>query len=136
MTNTQTKPLHDTRNLVPRLWTILATIAAAAAVGAITEGAFGHDLVAPGMDIGLGTVVTVAALAGIAAVASLAVIERRSQRPHRLWRWLATIVLVISLGGPLSGTGVDAVDRVVLLLLHLVVGVPLIVGLPRSAENR
>lgn len=39
-------------------------------------------------------------------------------------------MFLVSLGGPLGGTGVEAYDRLALLLLHAVVATGLIVWLP------
>ena len=41
-----------------------------------------------------------------------------------------------SLGGPLSGSGVTAANRAVLVLLHLAVGAVLIPALRRTAASR
>jgi hypothetical protein len=72
--------------------------------------------------------VVTASIAGLAAWGLLAVLERTVRRPERTYRTIASIVLLLSLAGPLGGAG--AGDRMALLGLHLTVGVALIVGLP------
>jgi hypothetical protein len=47
-----------------------------------------------------------------------------------IWTALATVVLAVSLLGPLNG--IDTTTKTALLGLHMVVGVVLIVGLPRT----
>jgi hypothetical protein len=44
--------------------------------------------------------------------------------------------LVASLGGPLSGSGITAANRAVLVLPHLAVGTVLIPALRRTAASR
>jgi hypothetical protein len=78
--------------------------------------------------IGPAAVVTAALLAGAAAWALLAVLERTVRRPARTFRIIASVVLLLSLAGPLSGT--DPGARLALLGLHLTVGAALIIGLP------
>jgi hypothetical protein len=43
-------------------------------------------------------------------------------------------VLVVSLGAPLSGRGIDEQSRLVLALLHLTVGTLLIILLARTSQ--
>jgi hypothetical protein len=75
-------------------------------------------------------VVVVAALAGFAGWGLIALLERFSGRRARLiWTIIAGAALALSLLGPLGGVGTAAVLG--LLCLHLVVGLVLIVGLPR-----
>jgi hypothetical protein len=78
--------------------------------------------------VGAGAVVTAALVAGTAAWALLALLERTVRRPVRTFRIIASAVLLLSLAGPLAGTGVGS--RLALLGLHLAVGIALIIGLP------
>ncbi|BEL03862.1 hypothetical protein Q0Z83_020530 [Actinoplanes sichuanensis] len=78
--------------------------------------------------IGPVAVVTAALVAGAAAWALLAVLERTVRRPARIYRIIASVVLLVSLAGPLSGT--DLGTRLALLGMHLTVGAALILGLP------
>jgi len=60
----------------------------------------------------------VAALAGWGLVEAL---ERRTAHPRRTWLITAPVVLLVSLGGPLSGHGVSAGGPLALVRLRLTV---------------
>jgi Family of unknown function (DUF6069) len=77
------------------------------------------------------SVVLVAILAGLLAWALLAGLERGTGRARTIFTTVAAIVLVLSLLGPLGGA--SAGDKVALLVLHLTVGLPLILVLPRPS---
>jgi hypothetical protein len=57
----------------------------------------------------------------------------RTRRPRSTWIVLASVVLLLSFGGPLSAVGTGAV--VALLCLHVAVGAVLIVGLARTVKH-
>src|SRR5215203_5870444 len=67
------------------------------------------------------------------ALGVLAGLERLTRHARAAWVALATLVLVASLGAPLSGRGIDEQSRLVLALLHLTVGALLIVLLARTS---
>lgn len=71
----------------------------------------------------------VTALTGWGLVEAL---ERRTAHPRRTWLITAPVVLLVSLGGPLSGHGVSAGDRLALVCLHLTVAAVLIPALGRT----
>lgn len=73
---------------------------------------------------------TVAALAGWALLATL---ERFTARAQTIWTGVAIVALLASLGGPLSG-GIGTGSKVVLTVMHLVVGGIVIVGLRRTTH--
>lgn len=107
---------------------VIVTVGVAAAAWLVMEPLAGIDLRAPsfdeaavGQDIGLLAVVLTSLAASLAAWAALATLERISKRPGRWWMALTGIVLLVSLTGPTSGTGIDTTVRVMLVLLHLVV---------------
>jgi hypothetical protein len=77
--------------------------------------------------------VVASVVAGLAAWLALAVLERLTRHARAAWVTLATLVLVASLGAPLSGRGIDGESRLVLALLHLTVGALLIVLLARTS---
>lgn len=84
-------------------------------------------------------VVVASAVGGLVAWLVLALLERSVRHARRAWLVIATVGLVASFGGPLSGYAVSPADRVVLLLMHLVVGV-IVIGLlartlPSAAER-
>jgi len=96
----------------------------------------GHDLVvrlgpdAATQTVGPVAVAATALIAGLAGWAALALLERFTRHARVIWTALAIVVLAVSLLGPLNG--VDATTKAALLGLHTVVGVVLIVGLPRT----
>jgi hypothetical protein len=85
--------------------------------------------------VGPAAVAITALSAGLAAWALLAVLERTVRRPARTYRIIASILLVLSLAGPL-GSGVGTSCKLVLLAMHLTVGAILIIGLPGRRTNR
>jgi hypothetical protein len=78
--------------------------------------------------VGPVAVAVTALLAGAAAWGLLAILERTVRRPARTFRIIASVVLLLSLAGPLAGT--DTGSRLALLGMHLTVGLALIIGLP------
>jgi len=76
-----------------------------------------------------------ALVAGLAAWGLLALLERTVRRPARTYRIIASILLLLSLLGPL-GSGVGTSCKLVLLAMHLTVGAILIVGLPGRRSGR
>ncbi|MEU4625735.1 DUF6069 family protein [Actinoplanes sp. NPDC023801] len=78
--------------------------------------------------VGPVAVAITAILAGAAAWGLLAILERTVRRPARTFRIVASIVLLLSLAGPLAGIGTGS--RLGLLGMHLTVGLALIIGLP------
>jgi hypothetical protein len=66
-------------------------------------------------------------VASLAAWLLLAVSERYlTSRARTVWTILAMAGFVVSLGGPMSGTGIDATDRALLGVLHVIVAAVLI----------
>ena len=115
------------------------SVLAALAVWGLSELVFGIDVRQPAFgpgvpqDLTAGPVVVASVLAGLAAWLTLAVLERITRHARAAWVTLATLVLVVSLGAPLSGRGIDEQSRLVLALLHLTVGALLIVLLSRTS---
>jgi hypothetical protein len=114
-------------------------VLAALAVWGISELVFGVDVRQPAFGTGVpqdltaGPVVVASLVAGLAAWLALALLERLTRHARAVWVALATLVLVVSLGAPLSGRGIDGGSRLVLALLHLTVGALLIVLLARTS---
>jgi len=126
-----------------RLLAIAAALLLAEAVWVVAELALGLRLQAPAgpgypepMDIGPFTVGLASAALALVGWGVLAVLERLTSRARRIWLVIALIALVASLGMPLSGTGVSAANRAVLVLMHLAVGGVLIPALYRSSRGR
>jgi Family of unknown function (DUF6069) len=84
--------------------------------------------------IGPVAVAVTALVAGLAAWGLLTLLERTVRRPVRAYRIIASIVLLLSLAGPLGGVGTSS--RLVLLALHVTVGAALIIGLPGRRNHR
>lgn len=124
-----------------RLLAVGAAVVAALVVFVLLK-VFGQELRTPGMNgaaaaqLNAGAVVLVSALAGFAAWALLAVLERFTEKALMIWTIVAVAVLVLSLGGPMSGTGVSTGNRLALALMHVVAGTVLIVLMRRTAGRR
>jgi H+/Cl- antiporter ClcA len=118
---------------------VVLGVLAALAVWGISELVFGVDVRQPAFGTGVpqdltgGPVVVASVVAGLAAWLALALLERLTRHARAVWVALATLVLVVSLGAPLSGRGIDGGSRLVLALLHLTVGALLIVLLARTS---
>jgi len=114
-------------------------VLAALAVWGLSGLVFGIDVRQPAFgpgvpqDLTAGPIVVASVVAGLAAWLALAVLERLTRHAWAAWVTLATLVLVVSLGAPLSGRGIDKQSRLVLALLHLTVGALLIVLLARTS---
>lgn len=125
-----------------RLLVVAVAALAAVAVWAVAEFVAGTDLRAPAFDgssgttdLALGQVLASAVLAALAGWGSLALLERLTRRARPLWIALAAVAFVVSLGGPMSGTGVSMANRWWLLAMHVAVAAVLVPGLP-SARRR
>jgi Family of unknown function (DUF6069) len=123
---------HTAARRTGRALTVAAGAAGALLLWTVNGPWAGRDLLVEQGDttrtVGPVAVVVTALVAGLAAWALLAGLERAVRRPVRTYRIIASIVLLLSLAGPLGG--VDTAARLALLGLHLTVGVALIVGLP------
>ena len=71
--------------------------------------------------------------APLAGWALIAVLERYTGMARTIWTIVALAALVISLGGPLLGTGVPTSSRIALALMHSVVGAIVIPVLNRTS---
>ncbi|HEX8123721.1 MAG TPA: DUF6069 family protein [Solirubrobacteraceae bacterium] len=137
---------HETR--AARSASFRATVIVLAAVAAgIVWLAFdpigGMDLQQPTFDtakqptgLGLDAVLAASLAGGMVGWAALAVLERLTAHPARNWTILALAALLVSLGGPLNGDGITTGNRLVLVLMHLVVGGVLVGGLRGGAVSR
>ena len=114
-----------------------AALGLALAVWAIAR-ALGVDITSPQMganpvaQIGMGHVAAATIAAAVAGWAGLAVLERLiPARARIIWLVVAAIVLLASLGAPLTGAGITTSTRVALVAMHLAVGGALVTGLAR-----
>jgi hypothetical protein len=83
-------------------------------------------------EVPAGFAVAIALVAALASWGLVEALERRTAHPRRTWLIIAPVVLLVSLGGPLSGHGVSAGDRLALVCLHLTVAAVLIPALGRT----
>jgi hypothetical protein len=139
-TSTSTSsPTSTSRRRAGRAITVAAATAGALLLWAVNDPWAGIDLaVRQGgttQHIGPVAVAFAALIAGLAAWGLLALLERTVRRSMVTYRIIASIVLVLSLAGPL-GSGVGTGSRLVLAGMHLTVGAALIIGLPRRRNHR
>jgi len=123
-----------------RLFTVGAAVVAAVIIWSVAELAGMHlrqptpgSGTAPVLNIGF--VIGVSAVASLAGWALLAALEHFMERARTTWTIVASVFLLLSLSGPLTGYGVTTGNRFVLVLIHLVVGAIVITGLPRAGNS-
>ncbi len=129
-------PGRPARRRVPRWSVPLAAAAVAAAVLAVGTAA-GVDVSArtgaATRTVGLGDVVVAGLVVGLAGWAARVLLARARRagpgRGERAWLMTCTVVLLVSLLGPLGGVGAGSV--VVLLAEHVAVGAVVALGLRR-----
>jgi hypothetical protein len=130
---------HTTARRTGRAITVVAAAAGALLLWTVDGPWAGLDLAIRQGDatrhIGPATVAFTALVAALAAWGLLALLERTVRRPVRTYRIIASILLILSLAGPL-GSGVDTGSRLVLLAMHVTVGAALIIGLPGRRNHR
>ena len=125
-----------------RVVAVLATVIAPVLVWLIATVGFGQHLYQPGFggsapqELSIWLVAIVAGIAAIAGAGVLALIERINPRPAQVWLVVSTAVLILSLGGPLSGEGIGTANKLALVSMHLAAGAVLIPLLYRSARLR
>lgn len=128
--------------VVARIAAVVAAVLAAVVVWVAFGPIAGVDLRAPAAgtpgqthDVGLVTVMVPSALASLAGWALLAVLERVTARSRTVWITTAIVVLVLSLGGPLSAAGISTLNQAALASMHLAVAATLIPLLGRTARR-
>lgn len=112
-----------------RLLAVAGAAVASLVLWALFEFAFGVDLRAPAasasqatQDVNGGFVFVMAALASLAGWALLAILEKaKPAKARKIWTVVASIVFLLSLSGPMSGTGVSGANRLGLALMHVAV---------------
>jgi hypothetical protein len=119
-----------------RLVVVAAAVVATVVVFLVITLIAGQELSSPAMnnqdstEVNVGSVIAVSALASLVAWGLLALLERFTAKARTIWTIVAAVVLLLSLGGPLSGEDVSTGNRVGLVLLHLTVAAVLIPLLP------
>ena len=125
-----------------RVAAVVATVIAPVLVWLVATVGFGQQLFQPGFggsppqELGIWLVAIVAGIAALAGAGGLALIERVNRRPAQVWLVVSTAVLILSLGGPLSGEGIGTANKLALASMHLAAGAVLIPLLYRSARLR
>ena len=107
----------------------------------VIENVIGTDLIGPSMggrptiEIGALAVAISTIVATLIGWGGLALVERRGGgNPRRAWTTLAVIGTVLSLGAPLSGSGLEGSQRGGLMALHLLVAAVFIPIFARTAR--
>lgn len=134
----------ETRQLIwrRRMLAIAATMAAGVAFWAVVVLGFGETVHGPAFgdalapEVGLSAVVTAIAMSTVAGLVLLVALERWTSRPTRTWTTIAIGFTLVSLGGPLSGSGVSSIDRAVLVALHLITAAVYITMIRRTTSDR
>jgi len=126
-----------------RLLGIFAGLLAAEAVWLVAEGALVIPVQAPAGTLAAEPVaidpLSVALAASVLPLVGWLVLlglEQLTQHARTIWLVLALVALAASLGMPLSGSGVSDANRVVLVLMHLLVGAIVITVLYRTSPHR
>lgn len=124
-----------------RAKSVAATATGALLVWFVVEVLFGTDLRAPAFsasqgtsEVGLPHVLMASLSAGVAGWGVLAALERFTSRARTVWVVVAGVALLVSLGSPLSGTGITSVNRALLVLLHGTVAAILIPSMYRTIQ--
>lgn len=86
-------------------------------------------------EVGLAMVAIVAILAGLAAWCALVLAQRALRRGMRAWRIAGSAFLALSLLGPLTAAATSS-TLIALLTMHAVVGLTLLIFLPRTSAGR
>ena len=141
MTMSETTRAQTTtrRRVVPRALGVVVATAAALVVWLLAVPVAGLELAANPQgavqQIGPSQVSIISLGAGLVGWGVLALLERVVPARARLtWTILAVVVMVVSMFGPV-GAGIGMGSKVVLSLLHLVVGVILIIALTRETPT-
>src|SRR5262249_42763931 len=126
-----------------RLLGIITGLLAAEAVWLVAEGALVIPVQAPAGTLAAEPVaidpLSVALAASVLPLVGWLVLvglEQLTQHARTIWLVLALVALAASLGMPLSGSGVSDANRVVLVLMHLLVGAIVITVLYRPSPHR
>jgi len=119
---------------------VAGAVLAALAVWTAAVPLLGVDLlVRPGggrtQTVGPGSVVIASLIASLLGWALLALLEHRTGRARTIWTAVALVVVLLSLGAPLTG-GITTTAAVTLTLMHLAVAAVLITVLPLSSPTR
>jgi hypothetical protein len=141
MNATLSAPSTRPRSLVAtRAIVVGAAVAAAALAWVVIVPVLGTDITVPKspssserIDLAIGPVIVMSALASLAGWALLTVLERFTSRALVIWTAIATVVLLVTMPWDADFT---SSERLALVVLHLAVAVPLVLGFWRTAPAR
>ena len=124
-----------TQSNLRRLATVLVAPAAALAAWAFVQ-LIGIDLTVSGATgaVGAGDFVAAALAGAVAAWLVLLLVERRTSRPRKMWPFVASTALSVSVIGP--SWLADGAGAVALIALHLVVALVVITGFAGTLPAR
>ncbi len=139
MTVTTAAPAKASSRRKARVITVAAAVVAAVVIWGVADLAGMHIKQpafssSPATSLNAGFVIGISLIVSLAAWGLLAALERATARARTAWTAVAAVVLLISLGGPFGGHGVSIGNRLVLALIHIVVGAILIGWLPRAGD--
>ena len=141
-TSGQVAVLPPQRQFRSRALAVTAAVLAALSVWAVAVPLLGVHLVvhsAPGASdtqtISVGLVLAVSLLASLLGWGLIAALERLTQRPTTIWTVAASVVLGVSLAGPITAA-VTTGAKIAMVLLHLTVAAVLISLMRRTARTR
>ncbi len=130
------------RRRMTRVLAVGAAVLISLAVWALAEFTFGialEEQSAPGSGspdlVNPVSVIVASAVGSLAGWALLAVLERFTASAMTVWTVVAVAVTVLSLGGPLTSPGITGEGRVVLSLIHLLVGGAVITIFRRTSRR-
>lgn len=124
-----------------RLLGVAGAALAALVVFLVAQYGLGMDLHTPAsgsmpaMPLNAGFVLFVSLLASVVGWVLLGLLERFTSGGRRAWSIVAIAVAILSLSGPMSGSGITAGNRLALALMHVAVAAVLIPTLSRTAAS-
>jgi len=87
-------------------------------------------------DLNVVFVILMSAVPALLGWGLLALLEKFTPKGQVIWRVIATAVLLLSLTGPFSGTGIATASRLWLAAMHIAVGAVLIALLPGAGAKK
>ena len=127
----------------PRIYAVVGAVLAAVVIWVVAVPVLGVNLQAttgPGSTelatVPIGAVIAASLLAPLAGLLLLVLLERFTNRARLIWSVIAGLVLLLSYGAPVFGTGIPASSRITLALMHTAVGGIVIGVFTRSSASR
>lgn len=140
---TETPTTGSEARQLRRLLAVATTLAVIGLSWIVFEVGFGLDLRAPAFDdqsttqaVTAGSVIGTTLIATLLGWLLLVALERWINRVRLAWHIAALMVTAVSLGGPLSGSGIPTTHRLALTALHLIVASVYIPLMGRAIEQQ